>query len=45
MITTKTNSDELYNVFVAKFKDLGYEIIATVKLTHAPPMKALFAKK
>lgn len=41
----ETHSDELYNAFINKFNDLGYEIIATVDLVHAPPMKALFAEK
>lgn len=41
----ETHSDDLYNRFTERFKSLGYEIIATVELTHAPPMKALFAKK
>lgn len=41
----ETHSDDLYNRFVEKFRLLGYEVIATVELTHAPPMKALFAKK
>ena len=41
----ETHSDDLYNAFVNKFNTLGYEIIATVDLVHAPPMKALFAEK
>ena len=41
----ETHSDALYDAFIAKFNSLNYEIIATVELTHAPPMKALFAKK
>lgn len=41
----ETHSDELYDKFVERFTLLGYEIVATVELTHAPPMKALFAKK
>jgi hypothetical protein len=41
----ETHSDELYNSFKDKFDKLGYDIIATVDLVHAPPMKALFAEK
>jgi hypothetical protein len=41
----ETHSDELYNAFIDKFNALGYEIIATVDLIHARPMKALFAEK
>jgi hypothetical protein len=41
----ETHSEHLYVCFMEKFNLLGYEIIATVDLTHAPPMKALFAKK
>jgi hypothetical protein len=41
----ETHNDELYNAFMDKFNTLGYEIIATVDLVHAPPMKVLFAEK
>lgn len=41
----ETHSDKLHDAFVAKFNNLGYTIVATVELVHAPPMKALFAKK
>ncbi len=41
----ETHSDELYSKFINRFTSLGYDIVATVELTHAPPMKALFAKK
>lgn len=41
----ETHSDELYSKFVERFNNLKYEIIATVDLIHAPPMKAIFAKR
>lgn len=41
----ETHSDDLYNAFVARFEALNYEIIAVIDLVHAPPMKALFARK
>jgi len=41
----ETHSNELYDSFMNKFKTLQYEIIAVLDLTHAKPMKAIFAKK
>lgn len=41
----ETHSDWLYDSFIAKFQKLNYDIIATIDLVHAPPMKALFAKR
>lgn len=41
----ETHSDDLYNRFIEKFKQLKYEVVATIDLVHAPPMKAIFAKK
>lgn len=45
MYALETHSDHLYELFVNQFNRLGYTIIATINLVHAPPMKALFAKK
>lgn len=45
MYGLETHSDHLYNLFVEKFQKLGYDIIATINLVHAPPMKAIFAVK
>jgi|LakMenEpi03Aug12_release.lakeMendotaPanAssembly.Ray.scaffolds.fasta_scaffold364751_2 hypothetical protein len=41
----ETHSDDLYKKFVEKFTNLGYDIIASIDLIHARPMKALFAEK
>jgi hypothetical protein len=41
----ETHSDALYDAFVERFNNLGYEVVACVELVHAPPMKALFAEK
>jgi hypothetical protein len=40
----ETHSDKLYNSFVDRFNKLNYAIVATIILTHAPPMRAIFAK-
>lgn len=45
MYGLETHSDHLYNSFIQKFKTLEYDIIATINLVHANPMKAIFAKK
>jgi predicted RNA methylase len=41
----ETHSDALYDAFIERFNNLGYEVVACVELVHAPPMKALFAEK
>ena len=41
----ETHTDHLYNSFANRFNRLGYNIIASINLVHAPPMKALFAEK
>jgi hypothetical protein len=41
----ETHSDQLYEQFFNRFTQLGYEIIASIQLLHAPPMRVLFAKK
>lgn len=41
----ETHSEELYVLFLKKFFMLNYEVIATINLTHAPPMKVIFARK
>ena len=39
------HTEDLYNRFVEKFKQLNYTIVAIVVLVHASSMKVLFAKK
>lgn len=41
----ETHSDELYDAFVQRFNSLNYEIISTIELVHAHPMKVIFATK
>jgi len=41
----ETHNDTLYNNFLKKFKQLNYTITGLIELTHAPPMKAIFAKR
>lgn len=41
----ETHGDAIHNDFMNKFNSLGYDIIAVINLTHANPMKAIFAKR
>lgn len=41
----ETHSDGLYGAFVERFQKLDYEITAVIHLTHANPMKVIFATK
>jgi len=41
----ETHTNDLYNIFIDRFNNLGYNIIASINLVHAPPMKAIFAEK
>lgn len=41
----ETHTDNLYNTFLDRFKRLGYNVIASINLVHAYPMKAIFAEK
>jgi hypothetical protein len=41
----ETHTDNLYQAFFDRFNDLNYEVISTIDLVHAPPMKVIFAKK
>jgi len=41
----ETHTDDLYNKFIDRFAKLDYEIVAVINLIHAPPMKAIFARK
>jgi hypothetical protein len=45
MYALETHADYLHNLFLEKFNNLNYEVIATINLVHALPMKALFAVK
>ena len=41
----ETHTDKLFASFRDRFIKLGYKIIAVIILTHAPPMRAIFAEK
>jgi hypothetical protein len=41
----ETHSDALHHRFTEQFSRLGYTIVANINLVHAPPMKAIFARK
>lgn len=41
----ETHSEKLYTLFLKKFATLNYEIVGTINLIHAPPMKVIFARK
>lgn len=41
----ETHSDFLFDRFMSKFAEQEYQILGVINLVHAPPMKAIFAKK
>jgi hypothetical protein len=40
----ETHTEQLYNEFIDRFNKLNYNVVATIVLTHAFPMKVIFAK-
>jgi hypothetical protein len=41
----ETHEDWIYNAFMSEFPNRGYEIKAVINLTHARPMKVIFAER
>ncbi len=41
----ETHTDHLYRLFLEKFINLGYKVEHMIHLTHAYPMKVIFAEK
>ena len=45
MYAIETHKDWIFNAFMSEFPVRGYEVTAVINLTHAKPMKVIFAER